>query len=180
MSRSLLLLLFLLPACGGGDADTTGSDNPTAASQTTVEDDGADQDPTAPSGGAGDVGHTCDLITAAEVSAAVGFEVGEGGDYLATAPGATQCEWPGTVYAEVLTEGGRDWFESVHFGEPAFEEVDVPGLGDEALYSEGLGLLDAVSGDIYVAVQIIGARFAGIDALTAGTALVEAILAKLE
>ena len=125
--------------------------------------------------------HACDLITPEEVSAAVGFTVGPGRDYLAVARGATQCEWAGNgvVYAEVLTKGGESWFRAVHIPNSSLPEVEVPGLGDKAFYSNDQNTVDVVSGDRYVSVQIIGARSAGVDEQTAGANLATAILAKL-
>lgn len=201
-----VLVLLALVACGGDD-DESGNDGdgqePTASAPADGDgnsgDDGEapteapdDDEPTGTpgdndddendgSGGQGD--HTCNLLTPEEVSSAVGVEVGEGRDYLATAPGATNCEWQSTeesvtVYAEVLTEGGRDYFDAVHLPDPAFEEEPVEGIGDEAIYSD-LGVLDVVDGDTFVSVQMV-VFFSELDELTAAQALAETILQKLQ
>ncbi len=126
--------------------------------------------------------HVCELITAEEVSAAVGFTVGNPRDYLAAAAGATQCEWTGTgvIYAAVLTKGGASYFKAVHIPNAALPEVEIPGLGDKALYSQDMNTVDVVSGDTYISVQLIGVRSRGVDEQTAGAALAKAILAKLK
>jgi hypothetical protein len=157
-----ILALLLFVACGGDDDDDTGgdaADATTAATDAADDDDGdepADETEPADEGddGGGSATHTCDLLTPAEVSAAVGFEVGEGRDYLAVSAG-TQCEWPvtegGLIYGETLAEGGADFYESVTFGQ---EGETVEGLGDQSLFDD-LGL-QAVEGDKYVAIQNLG------------------------
>ena len=180
--------LALLCACGGGDDD---DQVPTVAAEDTVsgasQRGGATQRPGAsPSPSTSRTVHACDLITPEEVSAAVGFTVGPGRDYLAAARGATQCEWAGpgvvapVVYAEVLTKGGENWFKAIHIPNAALPEVEIPGLGDKAFYSNDLNTVDVVSGDRYISLQLIGARSAGVDEQTAGAALAQALLAKLQ
>lgn len=198
------LVLLALVACGGDDDDTSnGGDGqePTASEPADGDDDGGDdgEEPTeAPDDGeptdvAGDDddgdgnggqvdGHACDLVTPEDVSAAVGVEVGEGRDYLATAADATNCEWQSTeeavtVYAEVLLEGGRNWFEAVHFGEPAFEEQPVEGLGDEAIFSD-LGVLDVVDGDTFISIQMV-VFFSDLDELAAAEELARLLLERV-
>jgi len=167
-----LTLLLLLAACGGDDDDDAGDDGSgngaTATEATDGGDDGGDQtdapEDTEDSGDDDDDGgdsgfHACDLMTSEEVSAIVGAEVGEGRDYLATGPGATQCEWASedsstVVYIEAMTEGGPDWYEAIHFpsGDPGDTE-EVDGVGDEATWDTFLDSLDAIEGDKFVAVQ---------------------------
>jgi hypothetical protein len=201
-----LAALIALSACGGDDDDDTANDagdEPTAAADATDGDaepanetDHADEDEGEGDGDEGDEDdgddddasgeHACDLLTAEEVSAAVGLEVGEGRDYLAAAPDATQCEWMatdgGTVYAEVLTEGGQGYYEAVTFGiddpDAAFQAEEVEGIGDEAVFDD-LGVLQVVDGDNYVSVQIVFFP-SEIDDLTAARGLAEEILAKLQ
>lgn len=193
-----VLMALLFAACDGDDDDSgAGTAQPTAAQQTDVANgDGGDEEPTdganseeptdAPDDdGSADAGHACDVLTPAEVSAAVGVEVGEGRDYLATAADATNCEWQSadqtvTVYAEVLREGGQAWFDAVHVADddPAFEEQPVEGIGDEAIYSD-LGVLDVVDGDTFVSVQIV-VFFSELEELSAAKGLAEAMLEKLD
>ena len=184
----MIATLALVSACGGNDADdqvatvgaeSTGSDGSPRA--------GATQRPgSSPSPSTSQSVHACDLITPEEVSAAVGFTVGPGRDYLAAARGATQCEWAGpgvvapVVYAEVLTRGGESWFKAVHLPNATADEVQIAGLGDKAVFSDFLNTVDVISGDRYISVQLVGVRSAGVDEQTAGTALAEAILAKLQ
>jgi hypothetical protein len=187
-----VLLLVLFAACGGDDDDDSGDDagNATAtAADATQEDDGDEPaEETEPADDGDDGGdnesdddgdggsgtHACELLTPEEVSAAVGFEVGEGRDYLAVSSG-TQCEWPftdgGVIYGEVLAEGGADFYEAVTFGSDA-EELD--GIGDEALF-DSLGL-QVVDGDRYVAIQNLGP---GEDPATS-VALAQALLDAME
>ena len=191
----IALAMLAFAACGGDDDDSgDGGDSqePTASAPADGDDGSANgEEPTdAPGddegndGNGGQVEHACDLLTPEEVAAAVGVEVGEGRDYLATAQGATNCEWQSpeevTVYMEVLPSGGRDYFDAIHIADsdPAFEEEPVDGLGDEAIYSD-LGVLDVVDGDGFVSVQIV-VFFSDLDEMTAAEALAEVILQKLQ
>lgn len=176
-----LTFVLLLAACGGDDDDDSGDDGangPTATEatdggdngeetdapeETDAGDDGEETDAPEETGAGDDDGggsdfHACDVMTSEEVGAIVGAEMGEGRDYLATGPGATQCEWisadsANTVYVEVMTEGGPDWYEAIHFEAEDLEEI--AGVGDEATWDTFLDSLDAIEGDKFVSVQPI-------------------------
>jgi len=164
-----LTLLLLLAACGGDDDDDAGddgSDNGPTATESTDNGDGGAEDTDAPEetdapedtgngGGSSTDFHACDVLTKEEISEVVGYEVIDGVDYLAVSPQATQCEWGPGVYIEVLTEGGPEFYEAVHFGQDV-EPVD--GVGDEAVWNDGL--FEAIEDDNYVAVQLVGYGFA--------------------
>jgi hypothetical protein len=165
--------MLLLAACGGGDDDDSANDAPNDATATEATDNGDDggdggdgdeetggpEDTAAPEetdsgGGSGSDFHACDALTKEEISAVVGYEVIDGVDYLAVSPQATQCEYGPGVYVEILTEGGPEFYEAVHFGQDV-EPVD--GVGDEAVWNDGI--FEAIEGDNYVAVQLIGFGF---------------------
>lgn len=193
-----LTLLLFLAACGGGDDGDDGSTDDAAgeptATATTGGDDGGDetQEPedTEDAGGdaTGDGGdsnfHACSLFTAAEVGAVLDAEVSEGRDYLATAPGATQCTWETTdgssaVFIEVLLDGGQDWFDAVHIeGDQLADIEELDGLGDVAVYDKFLNTVDVVDDDRFVSVQPV-LFFSDLDDKTVGVELAEMTLERL-
>jgi hypothetical protein len=53
----------------------------------------------------------------------------------------------------VLLEGGREWFDALHLPDEDPAPQPVEGLGDEALWQDGLASLDVVDGDHFITVQ---------------------------
>lgn len=201
LSALIAVLMLLAVACGGGDDDDSSdadSDEPTAeatdnsdggddaedddAEETDAPDDSDDEDEGDDDAVSGD--HACTYITPAELSEILGEEFGEGRDYLATANGATACTWESdagaAVFVEVLHDGGPDYYDAVHIEgfDSGFEETEVDGIGDKAIYSD-IGVLDVVDGDKYISVQPV-LFFSDLDELDVSQEIAAIVLANLQ
>ena len=104
----------------------------------------------------------CSLVTAAQVSAAMGFAVGSG---KALNPHDCQFVEPGaggkTVLVEILGPTGRltpvDRFNTVKMPVGRVVKTPVSGLGDDAVYVETLGVaLYVRKGDFVFQIRISG------------------------
>lgn len=145
-------LTLLLVACSDDDDDSVTGENNSAPTATRAAGESAGS---GQNGGDADF-HACSLFTGAELGAVLGVEMNDGRDYLATAPGATNCTWEGgaNVFVEVLLEDGEDWYDAIHIPGAAVGEVEeIDGVGDIATWDEFLGTLDVVESDRFVSVQ---------------------------
>jgi hypothetical protein len=203
-----LTLLLLLAACGGDDDDDAGDDAPNDATATESTDDAGDGDEAtdAPddrgddddsgndeggdddNGGDDDDGGSadalaCELLTPGELATVVDETWGEGDD-TGTTPEASKCTWEnelGTsaIYLEGQTEGGEAWWDIIHDPNDNFDEGEsVDGLGDKALWQDGLSVLDVLDGDKYISIQVV-VFSQEIDDLAAATELAEMVLARI-
>jgi hypothetical protein len=168
-----LAFVVLLAACGGDDDDSDGGDGAGVTVTSDGDDDGDEPEPTdeGSDGGDGDDDgsggsedfQACSLFTVEEISEITGIEMEDGVEGSATVPDGTQCTWEpadGTtaVYVEVVLEDGASWFETLHSvdGEEGFAEATaVPGIGDEAVWDDGVSVLDVVEDDQFVSVQAV-------------------------
>lgn len=193
LSALIPVMLLVVAACGGDDDDSTEGDNGEPAAEATRDSSnnegaGGSEETGAPDdeGRGGEVSgdHACTYITADEISEIVGAEVSEGRDYLAAANGATACTWEsgsGTaIFVEVLHDGGADYFDAVHIEgfDSGFEETEVDGIGDRAIYSD-LGVLDVVDGDVYISVQPI-LFFSDLDELEVSKEIATIVLDRVQ
>jgi hypothetical protein len=148
-------LALLFAACTGDDDSSDDQGNGAPAATQTTNDSSSDDDDEGDGGEDSDF-HACSLFTGAELGAALGVELADGRDYLATARGATNCTWEGdiTVFVEVLLEDGKDWYDAIHIPDAAVGEVEeIEGVGDVAIWDDFLGALDVVEDDRFVSVQ---------------------------
>ncbi|HUF54246.1 MAG TPA: hypothetical protein VMR52_10795 [Dehalococcoidia bacterium] len=177
LALSLAALALLLAACGGDDDDDGDAPAGTApaAVEVTADDDGDD-----PTNDNGDViSEACTLLTTDEISSALGGNVGEGAPGLPINPAASACQWTSTdstvsLFIEVLSEGGRDWFENV---QPGRETEPVEGIGDEATF-DTIGVLEVIQGDVMVTVQPI-LPLSEVDDRQAAISLAELVLQRV-
>lgn len=157
-----LALVLVVAGCGGDDdSDGGGGNGGSDAAQATNTPSGnsggetPEATATDSEGGNDADFHACSLFTGAEMSEAIGAQVADGRDYLATAAKATNCVWEGDVviYIEVLLEDGPSWYDAIHIVDAEDDVEEVEGLGDEALWNEFLGTLDVIEGDRFISIQ---------------------------
>lgn len=152
-------LSIVAGACSGGDSGEETEGGPPGPTKTSNDagGNGGNQKPGATAAsGANDDFHACSLFSGAELGSAVGVQLNDGRDYLATAPGATNCVWEGgaNIFVEVLLEGGRDWNSAIHIPGARDDDMEkIEGVGDVATWDSLLNTLDVVDGDRFVSVQ---------------------------
>lgn len=156
--------LFLLGACGGDDgqpaasgSSSTGGPSSTAASSSTA----AAADATPAAGGSAD---PCSLLTAAEVSAAVGGKVGEGEKSGPDGPlGLATCIWSTagvpvrTFQIAISTDDGItvDGYTAARLYEDTVTQVKATpasGIGDKAAFAAATGLV--LKGDAFMTTSV--------------------------
>ena len=155
---ALLVIAFLVAACGGGGAASPvgGGDGGAASATADVPaatdapvEGGAPAASEAGGGGGGALGAAvCDLATSEEVSGVFGVEattlydpVAVNTCFVKTAEDRTLVHW-------TTTGDGQMMFDALSGGAPR-----VDGLGDQAAYAEGFGLM-IVKGDTMVTIVI--------------------------
>ena len=119
----------------------------------------------------------CSLLTAAQVSAALGATAGEG---KAVTP--TYCQWtaPGKTVALTISDAQRFAYAKMPVNSPSITKTPVSGVGDEAVYGTTAGQAASITvkkGDSYFAVNLMGVPMSNAQAVA--TQLAKEVLAKL-
>lgn len=124
----------------------------------------------------------CSLLTAAQVSAALGATVGEG-----KAVTSSLCQWAapgknGGSQKVAVTIGNAQKFAMAKtpVNAPSVSKTPVSGVGDEAVFGTSAGQAASINvkkGDVYFAVNLMGVPLD--KAQAAATALAKDVLAKL-
>ena len=119
----------------------------------------------------------CSLLTAAQVSAALGATAGEG------KPVATKlCQWtaPGQKVAVTISDAQRFAYAKMPVNSPSITKTPVSGVGDEAVYGTTAGQAASITvkkGDSYFSVSLMGVPMSNAQAVA--TQLAKDVLAKL-
>jgi hypothetical protein len=144
---------------GGGDAtdtaDATNGEEATTTPKATATEDGGNvgcvpnQSTTCDTSGA-----ACKLLTEEEVESEAGIDV------EATTDEEFECNYeaidPSTVYSADLTfKHGSHADMKEYYDIEVGESVPIDGLGDEAKWAEGLGLLEVLQGEYEYDLQIV-------------------------
>jgi hypothetical protein len=124
----------------------------------------------------------CALLTAAQVSAALGVTAGEG---KAVVPSLCQWTAPGKDRGServAVTIGNAQKFAyaKVPVNSPSIKKIPVSGVGDEAVFGTTAGQAASINvkkGDVYFAVSLMGVPLDKAQAVA--TTLAKDILAKL-
>jgi len=124
----------------------------------------------------------CALLTAAQVSAALGVTAGEG---KAVVPSLCQWTAPGKDRGServAVTIGNAQKFAyaKTPVNSPSIKKIPVSGIGDEAVFGTTAGQAASINvkkGDIYFAVSLMGVPLDKAQAVA--TTLAKDILAKL-
>ncbi len=124
----------------------------------------------------------CALLTAAQVSAALGVTAGEG---KAVVPSLCQWTAPGKDRGServAVTIGNAQKFAyaKTPVNSPSIKKIPVSGVGDEAVFGTTAGQAASINvkkGDIYFAVSLMGVPLDKAQAVA--TTLAKDILAKL-
>jgi hypothetical protein len=124
----------------------------------------------------------CALLTAAQVSAALGVTAGEG---KAVVPSLCQWTAPGKDRGServAVTIGNAQKFAyaKTPVNSPSIKKIPVSGVGDEAVFGTTAGQAASINvkkGDVYFAVSLMGVPLDKAQAVA--TTLAKDILAKL-
>ena len=124
----------------------------------------------------------CSLLTAAEVSAALGATAGEG-----TAVTPKVCQWtaPGKGGASqkvalTISDAQRFAIAKTPINDPRITKTPVSGVGDEAVYGTTAGQAASITvrkGDSYFSLSLMGVPMS--NAQTVATQLAKEALAKM-
>ena len=123
----------------------------------------------------------CSLLTAAQVSAALGVAAGEG-----EALASSLCQWtaPGkngrAASVDVtISNAQRFAMAKVPVNSPSITKTPVSGIGDEAVFgtTAGVASINVKKGDVYFAVTLRGVPMDKAQAVV--TTLAKDVLAKL-
>lgn len=124
----------------------------------------------------------CALLTAAQISAALGVTAGEG-----KAVGPSLCQWTapgknGGSERVAVTIGNAQKFAyaKVPVNSPSIKKIPVSGVGDDAVFGTTAGLAASINvkkGDVYFAVSLMSVPLD--KAQGVATTLAKDILAKL-
>jgi len=124
----------------------------------------------------------CSLLTAVQVSAALGVTAGEG-----KAVASSLCQWTapgknGGSQKVAVTIGNAQKFAMAKtpVNAPSIKKTPVSGLGDEAVFGTTAGQAASINvkkGDVYFAVSLMGDPMDKAQAVA--TALAKDVLAKL-
>jgi hypothetical protein len=124
----------------------------------------------------------CALLTAAQVSAALGVTVGEG-----KALASSLCQWTapgknGRSQGVAVTIGNAQKFAMAKtpVDAPSIKKTPVSGIGDEAVFGTSgvqAASINVKKGDVYFAVNLVGVPIDKAQAVV--TALAKDVLAKL-
>jgi hypothetical protein len=156
---SLLAIVALVAACGGGGAsnptDTAPSSGPTQPGASTGASDGAPtDDPAATPGdtGVGGASGVCSLVTAQELDSTIGV-TGHTTQVIPGPPDTCDIQLDGAFAAAFVYTpvGGRMIFDLLAGGDDA-EAVD--GVGDDAFYSSDTLLLVIAKGDGMLSIAV--------------------------
>jgi len=155
---SLLASLLLLSACGGGDDDDEGDGGVVTVTAGSGDDEpDTSATPVATPDGDDDSGDarfdSCELLTADEVSEALGAPVGEG--ELTDIDPFFDCSWESEEFDSVSVSvylASRPEVEA--FFDATEDAEPVEGLGDRAQYS-GFGFLEVLKGESNITISLI-------------------------
>ena len=97
---------------------------------------------------------TCNLLTAAEISAATGDPV------TTTTPGPSNCVWRGKASGVYLTiRDGSGWASAKSMMMGSGKAAAVSGVGDDAFFMAGGGFLYALKGGHYIILRVNVPKF---------------------
>ena len=142
------LLGAVASGCGSDSKSDTASDSTTT---TTGEDTTSTR---APSGGTGENAHACDLLTAADIDAALHVAVGEA--FPTTDSDVTTCTYKSadgeTIVNVFRYERGDDLLSNIRAADP--DAKTVSGIGDDAVEEANIGSIATTIGSIGIKVGV--------------------------
>ena len=141
------LLVVAASGCGSDSKSDTDADaTTTTAGDTTTTG--------TPSGGTGENAHACDLLTAADIDAALNVAVGEA--FPTTDSDVTTCTYKSadgeTIVNVFRYERGDDLLSSIRAADP--DAKTVSGIGDDAVEQANIGSIATTIGSIGIKIGV--------------------------